>query len=115
MYNETSPADANGYSAGMLRTSLLVGLASLLGIPIGLLVGIFLAEYGDNALGRAARYTADVLQGVPSIIMGLFVLTVAVNANWFAPNQKYNGWAGALALAIMMLPIISRTTEEILR
>jgi phosphate transport system permease protein len=109
------PTPHIGIAQGILGTGLLVGLASLLGIPIGLLVGIFLAEYGDNPLGRAVRFTADVLQGVPSIIMGLFVLTVAVNTSWFVPDQKYNGWAGALALALMMLPIIARTTEEILR
>ena len=109
------PTPHVGIAQGILGTGALVGLASLLGIPIGLLAGIFLAEYGDNPLGRAVRFTADVLQGVPSIIMGLFVLTVAINRSWFVADQKYNGWAGALALAIMMLPIISRTTEEILR
>ncbi len=90
-------------------------MASVVGIPVGILAGIYLSEYGNNWFGRAVRFTADVLQGIPSIIMGLFILTVVINNSWFVPGHKYNGWAGALALAIMMVPIITRTTEEILR
>ncbi len=110
-----APTTNPGIAQAILGTGILVGLASVIGIPFGILAGIYLSEYGDNRFGRLVRFTADVLVGIPSIIMGLFVLSVAINNSWFVPGQKYNGWAGALALAIMMIPIITRTTEEILR
>jgi phosphate transport system permease protein len=110
-----TPTNNTGIAQAILGTGILVGLGSLIGIPLGLLAGIYLSEYGDNRFGRLVRFMADVLQGIPSIIMGLFVLTVVINTSLFVPGQKYNGWAGALALAIMMVPIITRTTEEILR
>ncbi len=110
-----NPTPNTGIAQAILGTGALVGLASIVGIPFGILAGVYLSEYGDNRFGRLVRFTADVLQGIPSIIMGLFVLTIAINTSIFVPGQKYNGWAGALALAIMMIPIITRTTEEILR
>lgn len=109
------PTNNRGIAQAVLGTGLLVGMASVIGIPLGILAGIYLSEYGKNRFGRLVRFTADVLQGVPSIIIGLFILTVVINNSLFVPGQKYNGWAGSIALAIMMLPIISRTTEEILR
>ncbi|MBN9392557.1 MAG: phosphate ABC transporter permease subunit PstC [Chloroflexi bacterium] len=109
------PTNNKGIAQAILGTGLLVGMASVIGIPLGILAGIYLSEYGKNRFGRLVRFTADVLQGVPSIIIGLFILTVVINNSLFVPGQKYNGWAGSIALAIMMLPIISRTTEEILR
>ena len=110
-----APSANTGIAQAILGTALLTGLGSLIGIPLGILAGIYLSEYGDNSFGRLVRFTADVLQGIPSIIMGLFILTVVINTSIFVPGQRYNGWAGALALAIMMVPIITRTTEEILR
>ncbi len=110
-----APSANTGIAQAILGTGLMVGIGSLIGIPLGILAGIYLSEYGDNRFGRIVRFTADVLQGIPSIIMGLFILTVVINNSWFVQGQKYNGWAGALALAIMMVPIITRTTEEILR
>jgi phosphate transport system permease protein len=110
-----APTANTGIAQAILGTGILVALGSIIGIPIGLLAGVYLSEYGDNWFGRAVRFMADVLQGIPSIIMGLFILTVVINTSLFVPGQKYNGWAGALALAIMMVPIITRTTEEILR
>ena len=109
------PTNNKGIAQAILGTGLLVGMASVIGIPLGILAGISLSEYGKTRFGRLVRFTADVLQGVPSIIIGLFILTVVINNSLFVPGQKYNGWAGSIALAIMMLPIISRTTEEILR
>jgi phosphate transport system permease protein len=109
------PTNNRGIAQAILGTGLLVGMASVIGIPLGILAGIYLSEYGKNRFGRLVRFTADVLQGVPSIIIGLFILTVVINNSLLVPGQKYNGWAGSIALAIMMLPIISRTTEEILR
>ncbi|MEI6045578.1 MAG: phosphate ABC transporter permease subunit PstC [Chloroflexota bacterium] len=110
-----APTSNTGIAQAILGTGVLVALGSLIGIPLGILAGIYLSEYGDNKFGQLVRFTADVLQGIPSIIMGLFILTVVINTSLFVPGQKYNGWAGALALAIMMVPIITRTTEEILR
>ena len=110
-----NPTPNFGIAQAILGTGILVGLASLIGIPLGILAGVYLSEYGDNAFGRLVRFTADVLVGIPSIIMGLFVLSVVINNSWFVPGQRYNGWAGAIALAIMMVPVITRTTEEILR
>lgn len=109
------PTGNIGIAQAILGTGLLVSIASLIGIPLGILAGIYLSEYGKNRFGRVVRFTADVLQGIPSIIMGLFILTVVINTSLFVPGQRYNGWAGALALAIMMIPIITRTSEEILR
>lgn len=110
-----APTGNVGIAQAILGTGLLVSIASLIGIPLGILAGIYLSEYGKNRFGRLVRFTADVLQGIPSIIMGLFILTVVINTSLFVPGQRYNGWAGALALAIMMVPIITRTSEEILR
>jgi phosphate transport system permease protein len=110
-----APTGNAGIAQAILGTGLLVSIASVIGIPLGILAGIYLSEYGKNTFGRVVRFTADVLQGIPSIIMGLFILTVVINTSLFVPGQRYNGWAGAMALAIMMVPIITRTSEEILR
>ncbi|HEX2915934.1 MAG TPA: phosphate ABC transporter permease subunit PstC [Chloroflexia bacterium] len=110
-----APTANPGIAQGIVGTAVMTGLASLIGIPIGILSGVYLSEYGDNRFGQMVRFTANLLVGIPSIIMGLFVLTVVINTSVFVPNQKYNGWAGAIALAVMMIPVITRTTEEILR
>src|SRR5207237_4661664 len=80
-------------------------------IPLGMLAGVFLAEYGTNSLLTApVRFTADVLAGVPSIVVGILGYELLV-----VPLGRFNGWAGALALAFIMIPIVARTTEEMLR
>jgi phosphate transport system permease protein len=89
---------------------VIVGLATLIGVPIGVMAGIYLAEYGDNRLGGLIRFMADTLTGVPSIVVGLFVFgLVVVNTGGFS------AFAGAVSLAILMIPVITRTTEEIIR
>ncbi len=103
----------DGIANAILGTLAIVGLASLIGIPIGILAGIYLSEYGNNRFGGAVRFTANVLNSIPSIIVGLFGLSVFVNNHIFAAN--YSGWAGCIVLAVMMVPIISRNTEEVLR
>lgn len=106
-------ATNNGIAQAILGTLVMVGIAALIGIPIGILAGIYLSEYGDNWFGKAVRFTADVLNSIPSIIIGVFGLAVFVNNHIFA--DSYSGWAGCVVLAIMLIPIISRNTEEVLR
>jgi phosphate transport system permease protein len=92
-------------------TVILVGLASVIGVPLGLLTGIYLAEYNkERWLTSPVRFIADVLAGVPSIVVGILGYELLV-----VPLGHYNGWAGAMALAFIMIPIVARTTEEMLR
>jgi phosphate transport system permease protein len=109
------PKGMDGYPGGMrhaiIGTLVLVGLASIVGLPIGLLAGIYLAEYdSDSWLATPARFISDVLAGVPSIVVGILGYELLV-----VPLGHYNGWAGSLALAFIMIPIVARTTEEMLR
>jgi phosphate transport system permease protein len=100
-----------GVSNAILGSALLVGLAIAFGVPIGLMVGVYLAEFGrDTRFGAAVRFSANVMMGIPSIIVGLFVYTLIV-----VPTHTFSGWAGALALAILMLPVVARTTEDMLQ
>jgi phosphate transport system permease protein len=106
------PLDANGgvYHA-IIGTLEQVLLASLLAVPLGLLVAIYVTEYGGRWLGMAIRFLIDVMTGIPSIVAGLFVL-----AFWIiALDQPFSGFAGAMALAILELPIVVRSAEEMLR
>ncbi len=101
-------------------TFVMTGIGALVGIPIGVLAGIYLSEFGNNRFGGVVRFTADVLQGVPSIIMGIVAYTVLVQPRIFsAPKEQvtspYNAIAGGIALGVMIVPIITRNTEEILR
>jgi phosphate transport system permease protein len=99
-----------GLANALVGTGIVTGLAVLLGVPAGLLAGTYLAEVGrDGALARAARFAADVLMGAPSIVVGVFVYAMLVR-----PLGHFSGWAGAAALAILMLPIVARTTHEML-
>jgi phosphate transport system permease protein len=109
------PPGMKGYPGGMAHaivgTAILVGLSSLVGLPVGLLTGIFLAEYDARSrLATPVRFIADVLAGVPSIVVGILGYELLV-----VPLGHYNGWAGSLALAFIMIPIVARTTEEMLR
>ena len=99
-----------GMANALTGSAILVGLACLIGLPVGLLGGVYLSEYGDNAFGKAIRFCADVLSGVPSITVGIFVYTLIV-----LRMRRFSALAGAVTLAILMLPIIMRTTEELLR
>ncbi len=92
-------------------TLSLTGIASLLAIPLGLLAGVFLAEFGqDSRLADNSRFLANVLMGLPSIIIGVFAYAVLVR-----PLGNFSGYAGAFALAVIMLPVVTRTTEDMLR
>jgi len=99
-----------GIGPAVVGTLIMTGLASLLAIPVGVLGAIYLNEYGkQNALARTIRLMADVMTGVPSVVMGLFIYTAVVL------STEQSGLAGALALACLMLPVVIRSSEEMLR
>ncbi len=99
-----------GMANAIVGSAKLLLLASLVGIPIGLLGGIYLAEFGGRAFSFVVRYTTDLLNGVPSIVMGIFAYTIIV-----IPMKHFSTLAGGIALGIMTIPIAVRTTEESLR
>ena len=103
---ETGGGVANAISG----TLTLILLASCIGLPIGILGGVYLSELGDGPLGWWIRFTADVLNGVPSIVVGVFVYTLVV-----VPMRRFSAIAGGVALGIMMAPLVMRTTEELVR
>jgi phosphate transport system permease protein len=97
-----------GMVNAMVGSLQLLGLASLIGIPVGVLGGVYLAEYGSTRGNWMLRFTADVLNGVPSITWGVVVYGLAV-----LPFKGFSAYAGGLALGLMMIPLIMRTTEEV--
>jgi phosphate transport system permease protein len=102
--------EAGGGMANAIVGSLeILALASVIGVPLGMGCGIFLAEYGRNKWGNIVRFTADVLNGVPSIVMGMTAWALVVVTQGY-----FSLLAGSVALGIMMIPVISRTTEEVL-
>lgn len=103
--------DGGGVRNGIVGTFVIVGLAALMAVPIGVMAGIYLAEYGSNRLGSVIRFMADTLTGVPSVVVGLFVYGLIV----LGTGSGFSAFAGALSLAILMIPVITRTTEEIIR
>jgi phosphate transport system permease protein len=98
-----------GMANAMVGTLILIGLASAVAIPVGLIAGVYLSEYAGGRFASAVRFTADVLNGVPSIVIGIFAYGLAV-----LPVHRFSALAGGLALGFMMIPIITRTTEELL-
>ncbi|HEX8847062.1 MAG TPA: phosphate ABC transporter permease PstA [Pyrinomonadaceae bacterium] len=102
--------EGGGIGHAITGTLLLLLVASLIGMPIGIAAGIYLAEFGTGWFAGAVRFVADTLTGVPSIIVGVFVYTLIV-----LPMKHYSGLAGAIALAVVMIPIVTRTTEEMIR
>lgn len=99
-----------GMANAIVGTIVLVGMACGIGIPIGVLGGIYLAEFGRGWLTHLVRFMADILAGTPSIVIGVFVYELAV-----APMRQFSALAGGVALGIIMLPIVLRTTEEMLK
>jgi phosphate transport system permease protein len=94
----------------IVGTLILIGLACCLGLPIGIMTGVYLAEFGHNRFGWLVRFGADVLNGVPSIVIGIYAYTLLV-----MPMKGFSAYAGGFALAVLMLPIVARTTEEMIR
>jgi phosphate transport system permease protein len=99
-----------GIGNAIIGTLFMVGLACLIGMPLGIGAGVFLAERGDGKLGHAVRFTAEVLGGVPSIVIGVVAYGLLV-----VPMHHFSALAGAVALAILMIPTLARTTEEMVR
>ncbi|HXD99056.1 MAG TPA: phosphate ABC transporter permease PstA [Candidatus Acidoferrum sp.] len=102
--------DGGGMANAIVGSLVLVGLAACLGLPIGILGGLYLAESRDRRLPWVARFLADVLNGVPSIVIGIFAYGLMV-----LPFRRFSALAGGFALAVIMLPIVVRTSEELVR
>ncbi len=99
-----------GVANAIVGTLIIVGLAALIGLPIGIGTGLYLAEYGSGRLGWTVRFVADVLNGTPSIVVGIFAWTWLVK-----PMGHFSALAGSVALAMLMVPMLARTTEEMVR
>jgi phosphate transport system permease protein len=99
-----------GMANAIVGTMILISLACVLGLPIGVLTGVYLAEYGHGRFGWTVRFCADVLNGVPSIVIGIYAYTLVV-----LPMKTFSAYAGACALGVIMLPIVTRTTEEMVK
>ncbi|PYP10447.1 MAG: phosphate ABC transporter permease PtsA [Gemmatimonadetes bacterium] len=99
-----------GVANAIVGTGIIVGVAALIGVPLGVGAGIYLAEYGSGRLGFLVRFVADVLNGTPSIVIGIVGWTFIVK-----PSGHFSALAGSVALAILMIPMLARTTEEMVR
>jgi len=99
-----------GIGPAIQGTLIIIGLSSMIGVPIGVMSGVFLSEYGDNALARFVRFFNDVFMEFPSIILGIFAFLIIVLV-----LGHFSVWAGAFALSLIMFPIVARTTEESLK
>jgi phosphate transport system permease protein len=99
-----------GIANSIVGTAILVAIATAIAVPVGIGAGIFLSEFASPRAGDVVRFTADVMTGVPSIVVGLFIYLVIV-----LRAGSFSGWAGGVALAVIMLPILARSSEEILK
>jgi phosphate transport system permease protein len=103
---------AGGIRSAILGTIEIVGLATLMAVPLGIAIALYLVEYGKQSiLAKAVRYFVDVLTGVPSIVFGLFIYTVLILSGDFG---NFSGWKGSIALALLMLPVVTRASEVVL-
>ena len=102
--------EGGGIGNSILGSAIMTLLAAVIGLPVGIAAGVYLAEYGRNWYGNTVRFVADTLIGIPSIIVGIFIYTLVV-----LPMGRQSGLAGGLALAVIMIPIVARTTEEMIR
>jgi phosphate transport system permease protein len=106
-----APPSAGGMGNDVIGSLLITAVATLLAVPVGLLAGFYLAEFGRHSwLAKGVRFAANVAFGVPSIIVGVFVYIILVR-----PLGTFSGYAGGVALAVLMLPIVARTTEDMMR
>ena len=114
MFTQDTPApgsEGGGLRNAIIGSSMIVGLAVLVSTPIGVLAGIYLTEYGDQSkTAGATRFVIDIMLSAPSIVLGLFVYSIAV-----ATVGNFSGYAGSLALALIAIPVVMRTTENMLR
>lgn len=102
--------EGGGIGNAIVGSLVLLALACLFGMPLGIAAGVYLAEFGDNWFGKLVRFVVDTLTGVPSIVAGVFVYAIIV-----IPQKHFSTLAGGVALALIMLPIVTRTTEEMIR
>jgi phosphate transport system permease protein len=102
--------DGGGLANALVGSLVLVGMATLFAVPVGVLAAVFLNEYHSGKLGSAVRFVGELLNGVPSIVIGIVVYQLMV-----LPMGHFSGWAGSFALGIMMIPIVMRASEEALK
>jgi phosphate transport system permease protein len=102
--------EGGGMANAIVGSAKLIFLASAIGIPIGFLAGVYLAEFGGRTFPYIIRYICDLLNGVPSIVIGIFAWTIIV-----VPMKHFSAWAGGFALSLMLIPIAARSTEQFLR
>ena len=100
----------SGIANAIVGTLILIAIASVIGLPVGILAGLYLAEFASSRFGNALRFLIDTLTGVPSIVVGVFVWTVMVR-----PMGHFSALSGGVSLAMIMMPIVARTTEEMIR
>lgn len=114
MFFKSTPApgsEGGGLANAIVGSLLMVGFATLVSTPIGILAGIYLAEFGDTGkTAEVTRFMTDIMLSAPSIVLGLFVYAILV-----AKVQHFSGWAGSLALSLIAIPVVLRTTENMLR
>jgi len=113
VFTEMTPppqADTGGLANAIFGSLMMVGLATLIGTPVGIMAGVYLAEYGQgNWLGRTTRFLNDILLSAPSIVIGLFIYSAVV-----ARSKTFSGMAGVLALALIVIPVVINTTQNML-
>lgn len=102
--------EGGGIGNAILGSMVLLLLAAVIGLPIGIAIGIYLSEFGTGKFGSMVRFVVDTLTGIPSIVTGVFVYTIVV-----VPLKHFSAFAGGIALALIMVPIVARTTEEMIR
>ncbi|MCW5670039.1 MAG: phosphate ABC transporter permease PstA [Hydrogenophaga sp.] len=114
MFTQSTPApgtDGGGLANAIVGSLLMVGFSVLVSTPIGIFAGVYLAEYGDTSkTAELTRFVTDIMLSAPSIVLGLFVYAIAV-----ATVGNFSGWAGSLALSLIAIPVVVRTTENMLR
>jgi phosphate transport system permease protein len=104
-----------GLGHAMVGSLIIVGLASALAVPLGILAAVYLSEYRTSRLARPIRFMTELLGGVPSIVIGIYAYSVVIYPPWASHSHGFSAWAAIYALAVMMLPVVVRTTEESLR
>jgi len=114
MFTQSTPApgsEGGGLANAIVGSLMIVGVATLVSTPIGIFAGVYLAEYGDNSkTAEVTRFVTDIMLSAPSIVLGLFVYAIYVYQ-----VKHFSGWAGSLALALLAVPVVVRTTENMLR
>ncbi len=114
MFTQSTPApgsEGGGLANAIVGSLMMVGLATLVSTPIGILAGIYLAEFGDRSrIAEITRFMTDIMLSAPSIVLGLFIYAILV-----AQVKHFSGWAGTLALSLIAIPVVLRTTENMLR